>query len=100
MPSYRIIKGLTPPSGRDARRTKLDDLIILAGEMEIGDAALMTSAESQTFRVVLAAQGFACVTDGYASHRFNVDKMEGDLSKILVFKLEMPPTTPVIDYQI
>jgi hypothetical protein len=75
---YQIISGLKEPIGRPIKRTSLDDLIELAREMKVGDAVPLTLSESQTFRVILNALGYRCLTDGY---RCEVP------GKILTFKL-------------
>lgn len=84
MQQYQIIKGLKEPwNAHPKRRKSFDDLLILAGDMEIGDAAVLTQAEAQTFRTILMAQGYRCVTDGYRC------EVRG---KTLAFKLEQPLT--------
>jgi len=66
--TYQTTQGLQPPATRrPTKRQSLDDLVMLANGMEINEAALLTLSEAQTFRVILAAQGFNCVTDGYRS---------------------------------
>ena len=65
--SFRITNELRPPIGRPLRRKSLDELVELSRIMTVGEAALLTNSQAQTFRVILAAQGFACVTDGYRS---------------------------------
>ena len=65
--TFRITYQLKPPVGRPVRRTSLDDLVDLANIMVVGGAALLTQSQAQTFRIILAAQGFHCVTDGYRS---------------------------------
>ena len=67
IPPYTVTKGRQPRLGRPQRRVSLDRLLALADKMETGDAVLLTSSEAQTFRTILAAKGFDCVTDGYAS---------------------------------
>lgn len=96
MNDYRVIKGLLPPEGREPRRTRLGPLIELAQSMEVYDAALMTCAEAQTFRIILAALGFGCVEDGRHAPR----RTGSGLTKTLVFKLPPPNTQPPIDYSI
>ena len=63
--NYAVLKGKIPHCARPSKRTKLDDLIALAKEMETGDAAVMSSADAQTFRTILNTLGFDCVTEGY-----------------------------------
>lgn len=76
--SNAIISGMTPPIGRPLKRTSLDQLIEIANQMKVGDAVPLTLSEAQTFRVILAAQGFKCFTDGYRCQQ---------RGKILAFKL-------------
>lgn len=85
-----IRKGLRPPNGRPAKRSKLPGLIALADRMEVGDAAVLSLSDSQTFRVVLAAKGFLCLTDG--------DHCEVR-GKTLAFKLNADPATERKNYE-
>ena len=88
--SYRIVKGLKPHPQRPKRRTVLDRLLALSREMEVGDAAHMCLSDAQQFRIILAAQGFDCVSDGYRSEVANMT---------LVFKLA-PPAEPQLSFDI
>jgi hypothetical protein len=63
--NYEIAKNLRRPKSRPSRRKSLDDLVALAKRMRAGHAALLPFSEVQTFRIILAAQGYACVSDGY-----------------------------------
>jgi len=63
--NYQVLSGLKAPIGRPVKRQKLDDLIKLAQTMEVGDAAILSNSEAQSFRTILNALGFDCVTDGY-----------------------------------
>lgn len=76
---YTITRKLLPPSPRPVKRTELDKLVALADAMRVGEAVLLSNCQAQTFRVILAAQGFMCLTDGYRSD---------DKSKIWAFKLK------------
>ncbi len=64
--TYKIVTGLKPPSGRPTRRTALDGLIELAKHMKVGDAVMLRLSEANQLRIILAAQGWLCLTDGYA----------------------------------
>ncbi len=79
-----IRKNLRPPNGRPSRRVKLNDLIALAERMEVGDAAVLSLSDSQLLRVILAAKGYLCITDG--------DHCEVK-GKTLAFKLSADPAT-------
>lgn len=76
---YTIYKGLSIPSGRRTKRTSLDKLVLLAQQMEVGEAVELDYSEAQTFRIVLAGQGFDCITDGYNTQ---------SPGKLLAFKLK------------
>ena len=86
--SYEIIHNPTPPTPRKACRTHLDDLVSLAKSMQPGEAVLLSNSDAQTFRVIMAAQGFKCATDGWRSN---------DRSKLLTFKLEARAKTGSAD---
>lgn len=62
---YTVTRGLQPPVARGERRYKLTALIDLAKQMRVGDAVALRLSEAQTFRIILAALGYECVTDGY-----------------------------------
>lgn len=64
--SYEIHKGKIP-GARPRKRTKLDQLITLAKEMQVGDSVHLPYSEAQTFRVIVATLGFDCITDGWQS---------------------------------
>lgn len=85
--NYEILKGLTPPFGREPRRTTLPAMIELARKMRVGDAVVLKSCEANVLRIVLAAMGYRCLTDAWRST---------DKGKLLAFKLHPPE----IDYQI
>jgi len=70
--NYEVLRGLREPIGRPLRRSKLDALIKLSDEMQLGDAAVLSLSESQQFRIILNAKGFRCLTDGYRCERQNV----------------------------
>lgn len=76
---FTIRRGLASPPGHGKVRTKLDDLIALAHEMQPGEAVALTLSESQQMRVILAAMGYDCVTDGWNCP---------DHAKTHVFKLQ------------
>ena len=77
--TYRIVVGMSPPvASRPLTRNSLDGLIELAKKMDRGDAAILSQSEVQTFRIILIALGFRCITDGY---RCDV------VGKTLAFKL-------------
>jgi len=80
--NYQIVKGLSEPTARPLSRNSLDDLIELAKTMDTGDAAVLSLSEVQTFRIILVAQNFRCVTDGFRC------KVHG---KTLAFKLAKEP---------
>ena len=67
-----------------------DQKKILSREMEVGDAAHMCLSDAQQFRIILAAQGFDCVSDGYRSEVTGMT---------LVFKLA-PPAEPQLSFDI
>ena len=81
--SYNIIKGMAPPNMRPSRQVNLDNLVNLAREMQVGDAVSLRLSEANQFRIILAAQGFECRTDGW---RCTVP------GKILAFKLLREPS--------
>ena len=87
---YTIVKNRRAPQGREPRRTKLDGLVALANQMEVGDAAEMLPTDAQTFRIILAAQGFRCVSDGWNQER----------RVTLIFKLSPLPTGYVPNWEI
>lgn len=66
---YQIASGenFKPPPPRPPKRTDLDQLVLLAQHMKVGDAVLLRPSTSQVFRTILVAQGFDCITDGYRS---------------------------------
>ena len=76
-----IQKGLRIPTGRPAKRQNLNALVALAREMQPGDAVALRLSDANVMRIILVAQGFDCVTDGYACT---------ERGKILVFKLATP----------
>jgi hypothetical protein len=90
-PPFQIVKGLKVPLGRPPRRGILDDLVALAEEMRVGDAAMLRLSEANQFRIILAAQGWLCLTDGYACP---------DKRFVYAFKLWKPPIEPVLNYEI
>ena len=88
--SFRITSDLKPPLVRPFKRTSLDELVELASIMSIGEAALLTNSQAQTFRVILAAQGFLCVTDGWRTP----DKPGEGIRRTWCFKLNYSNKTP------
>ena len=88
---FQIVKGLKAPLGRPLRRGILDDLIELAESMAVGDAVMLRLSEANQFRIILAAQGWLCLTDGYACP---------DKRRVYAFKLWKRPTEPVLTYEI
>ena len=88
---FQVVKGLKVPLGRPSRRGVLDDLIELAESMAVGDAAMLRLSEANQFRIILAAQDWLCLTDGYACQ---------DKRFIYAFKLCKQPTEPVLTYEI
>jgi hypothetical protein len=84
--SYQILKGLeVHRHDHPAHRSTLIGLVKLAKQMEVGDAVLLRSSEAQTFRIILAALDFRCVTDGWNS---------SDPTRVLAFKLAPEPELP------
>jgi hypothetical protein len=78
---YMILRRMVPPIPRPTpvgRGDTLQALILCANQMAVGDAVVLSNSEAQTFRVILAAQGFLCVTDGYRCPQ---------RTKLLAFKL-------------
>jgi hypothetical protein len=75
---YKIIKGHKSPAARPAHRKVLNELVALASRMEVGDAVALKLSDAQLLRIILAAQGFDCVTDGWHCE---------ENGKTLVFKL-------------
>jgi len=93
--NYQVRHDLKPHSGRPLRRTALDGLVELASSMKVGDAAFLTNSEAQTFRIILAAQGFHCVSDGYLSPGGSYP------ARTWVFKLAPPAAQePGLNYEI
>jgi hypothetical protein len=81
---FIVHTGLRPPNDREMRRVVLDGLLVLADQMAVGDAVELRLAQAQQMRVILAAKGYECKTDGYSCRT---------RGKTLVFKLAKPVTS-------
>ena len=64
---YAIAHGMLPHAGRPAKGSSMRTLIALAKHMRCGQAVLLSYSDMNTFRTILAAQGYSCVSDAYQS---------------------------------